>query len=101
MRELIVADESVDIEIVSVLRSAGFEVYSIVENHPGWSDTQVLELAFHKKAYLITEDKDFGELTYRLRRPSHGILLVRLIEEASEEKAAIVLALFEKQFDQL
>jgi predicted nuclease of predicted toxin-antitoxin system len=101
MKALIVADESVDVEIVSVLRSAGFEVFSIVENHPGWPDTQVLEFAFAKNAYLITEDKDFGELTYRLRRPSHGILLIRLIDEGSEEKAALVLSLLEKQFDQL
>lgn len=101
MKALIVADESVDVEITSALRSTGFEVYSIVENHPGWTDHQVLEFAFSKNAYLITEDKDFGELTYRLKKPSHGILLIRLIEEGSEEKAVIVLSLLEKQFDQL
>jgi predicted nuclease of predicted toxin-antitoxin system len=101
MKAMIVAGESVDVEITSALRSAGFEVYSIVENHPGWTDTQVLEFTFSKNAYLITEDKDFGELTYRLKRPSHGILLIHQIEEGSEEKAAIVLLLLEKQFDQL
>jgi predicted nuclease of predicted toxin-antitoxin system len=101
MKALIVVDESVDVEITLALQNAGFEVYSIVEKHPGWTDTQVLEFAFEKNAYLITEDKDFGELTYRLRRPSHGILLIRLVDEIGEEKAAIVSSLLGSQFDQL
>lgn len=28
-------------------------------------------------ASLLTEDKDFGELVYRLRYPAHAILLLR------------------------
>lgn len=59
----------------------------------------MLELAFEQQAFLITEDKDFGELTYRLQKPSHGILLIRLIEESSETKAAQVLSLFQADFD--
>jgi predicted nuclease of predicted toxin-antitoxin system len=27
---------------------------------------------------LITEDKDFGELVYRLKKPAHGIILIRI-----------------------
>jgi predicted nuclease of predicted toxin-antitoxin system len=29
------------------------------------------------KRILLTEDKDFGELVYRLRRPAYGVILLR------------------------
>lgn len=101
MNTPIVADESVDYAIIQLLRDAGFSVLAIVEEHSGWSDTQVLELAFRLNAYLITEDKDLGELTYRLRRPSHGILLVRMMEDPNEEKAALVLEVLLRNMDRL
>jgi predicted nuclease of predicted toxin-antitoxin system len=27
---------------------------------------------------MVTEDKDFGELVYRLKKPSKGIILIRM-----------------------
>ncbi|HRI58528.1 MAG TPA: DUF5615 family PIN-like protein [Saprospiraceae bacterium] len=98
---LILADESVDFAIIEALRAAGFEVQAIVEDSPGWPDVQVLAHAFDLPAFLITEDKDFGELTYRLRKPSRGILLVRLIHTSSESKAALVLEVLQTHLDQL
>ena len=101
MNTLIVTDESVDFSIIQLLRDAGFSVLAIVEEYQGWPDSKVLDLAFQEKAYLITEDKDFGELTYRLKRPSHGILLVRMMDEPNEEKAALVLQVIQQHLDQL
>lgn len=101
MKPLIVADESVDFAIVELLRQSGFEVLAIMEDHPGWSDDKVLDLAFRQEAYLITEDKDFGELTYRLQKPSHGILLVRLPKEESLAKAAMVQEIIQSDFERL
>ena len=88
MNHPIVADESVDYAIVPSLRKIGFDVSAICETHAGWPDWQVLEFAFQENAYLITEDKDFGERTFRLFKPSHGILLIRMPNAESEEKAA-------------
>jgi len=97
MNRLIVADESVDFAIIQLLIDEGYEVCAIVREYAGWSDSQVLAFAYAQNAYLITEDKDFGELTYRLRRPSHGILLIRLIDESSEEKAALTLSVIQTE----
>lgn len=74
----IIADESVDYAIIQALRSKGFEIYSILEQSPGIDDRHVLAIANRHKGILITEDKDFGELTYRLNKRHHGILLIRL-----------------------
>lgn len=45
---------------------------------PGISDDIVLELANSEGVLLLTADKDFGELVFRLRRVSSGVVLVRL-----------------------
>jgi predicted nuclease of predicted toxin-antitoxin system len=101
MNRLIVADESVDFAIVEILRKARFAVRAIVEEHPGWPDERVLEFAFRENAFLLTEDKDFGELTYRLKKPNHGILLIRLIHLPGEVKAPLVLEVLRENGDRL
>jgi predicted nuclease of predicted toxin-antitoxin system len=47
----------------------------------------VLDLATTDERILMTADKDFGELVFRLRRAAFGILLVRLPGLPSEERA--------------
>ncbi|MFH1114302.1 MAG: DUF5615 family PIN-like protein, partial [Pseudomonadota bacterium] len=42
-----------------------------------------------RHAILLTADKDFGELVFRLNRAGEGIVLIRLHGFPSEEKAAI------------
>ncbi|NBC82501.1 MAG: hypothetical protein GVY19_03875 [Bacteroidetes bacterium] len=71
----IVADESVDFGIIAGFRSKGFDVYSITENHSGINDPDVLEIANNYNCLLVTEDKDFGELTYRLRHDHNCLKL--------------------------
>lgn len=98
---IIVADESVDFGIVEALRDEGFEVWSIMETSPSISDTDVLSIAFEKEAFLITEDKDFGELTYRLQKLNHGILLIRLSGLSSAEKSNMVANVIKNQSEEL
>jgi len=94
-----VADESVDFEVVKLLRESNFDVFSISEYNAGIPDYEVLNIAYSKGCILITEDKDFGELTYRLNKPSAGILLIRLMNIFGEEKANIVLQSIIENYD--
>ena len=84
------ADEGVDFPIVLGLRSTGHNVVSILEKFPGVEDDFVLELANRENRILITLDKDFGELVFRLQKAHQGILLLRLEELSSEAKAKIL-----------
>jgi len=97
----IVIDESVDYTVIKKLRANGFAVYSICEEQSSLSDKKVLEIAAMNSALLITEDKDFGELVYRLKLRHTGILLVRMIEADSEEKSEAVLKTILKYYDDL
>ena len=99
MKYQIVADESVDFRIVLQLREIGFTVYAIVEQEPSISDEKVLSVANENEALLITEDKDFGELVFRLRLPHRGILLIRIIE--AQDKIDSVVRTIVKYYAEL
>ena len=60
------ADECCDRSLVEDLRKAGYDVRYVLESDPGASDDEVLALAFDEQRIIVTEDKDFGELVYRL-----------------------------------
>ena len=80
----IVADESVDFRIVTELRNSGHDVYSIAEENPTIKENIVLKIAFDKQALLLTEDKDFGELVFRLQLKHNGVLLIRLSNDPTK-----------------
>ena len=91
------ADESVDRQIVSRLRNDGLPVLSVMEENPGIPDDEVLNMANQEEAILITADKDFGELVFRHRRVSAGVVLIRLAGLAQEKKAELVSSAVREQ----
>ena len=97
----LVADESVDSGIISLLRQMGITVVSISEISSGIKDSEVLKIASKNQYLLITEDKDFCELAYRLKLVHHGILLIRLSDTPRKERIVIVSDTIGKHYDQL
>ena len=86
----LLADESVDGQIVYRLRADGVEVLYVAEMSPGLPDDEVLEAGRRAGAILITADKGFGELVFLQRRVSAGVVLLRLAGHPPEAKAEIV-----------
>jgi predicted nuclease of predicted toxin-antitoxin system len=70
---------------------------------PGISDDEVLDLANRLRLLLLTEDKDFGELVIRLRKPNFGVILIRLsgldIASKIELTVSTIVENFEKLID--
>ena len=96
-----VADESVDAAIVYRLRQDGHTLYYIAEMERGIDDDQVLELTNQQNTILLTADKDFGELVFRLRRVSSGIILFRLSGLSANQKAIITSIAIQGHLDEL
>ena len=86
----ILADESIDRQIVDILRLDGHPVLYVSELDPGISDDDVLALANQNSAILLTADRDFGEMIFRQALMSKGIILIRLAGLSPETKAEIV-----------
>ena len=96
-----VADESVDFPIVERLRQDGHSVWAVVEMDSGISDDLVLDHANRQNAVLLTADKDFGELVFRLKRLNFGVVLVRLAGLPPRRKAEIVACAVEEKGEEL
>ena len=86
----VLADESVDKDIVFRLRDDGHAVEYVAEMSPGIMDEEVLLLTSDDNTLLVTADKDFGELIFRQGYVKRGIVLYRLAGLSSGEKADIV-----------
>ena len=91
--------ECVDRQIVDRLRHDGYTVLYVAEMEPGISDHDVLNLANHEGAILLTADKDFGELVFRQGKVTRGIVLVRLAGLLPAIKADIIAATIEDHGD--
>jgi len=73
----LLADECCDLLLVNSLREDGHDVLFVAEIMRGASDDDIIEYAYTQKRILITEDKDFGELVHRLKKPVVGLILLR------------------------
>ena len=87
----LLADESVDRQIVHRLREDGYTVQYVAETEPGIPDEVVLGLAKQDADVLVTADKDFGELVFRRRLLASGILLGRPAGQSPARKAGLLL----------
>lgn len=96
-----IADEGVDRQIVERLRIKGYSVVYVAEMQPGISDDVVLDLANQHNALLVTADKDFGELVFRLRRLTSGVILLRLAGLSPERKAEIAVLIINQHLEEL
>ncbi|NLE74003.1 MAG: DUF5615 family PIN-like protein [Actinobacteria bacterium] len=86
----LLADEGVDAQTVVRLRGDGHDLAYVAELAPGITDDAVLDLANAEARLLLTTDKDFGELVFRLRRSPWGVLLLRLTGLTPETRAEVV-----------
>jgi predicted nuclease of predicted toxin-antitoxin system len=91
----LLADESVEGPLVERLRSEGLIVVAIAEILPGAPDDVVLALANDSNSLLVTEDKDFGELVFRLGKVHQGVVLLRLSGLTSQLKCDFVADAFQ------
>ena len=68
-------DECTGKRLALLLRDAGYDVLFVGDWKPGATDEEVLRKA--EEENRIPDDKDFGELVFRLGKPSNGVILIR------------------------
>ena len=78
MPERYVADENFPSAVVRLLRQQGHGVLHAAETMAGAPDEAILQVALDSDSILLTFDHDFGELVFRRRLPTAGIVLFRL-----------------------
>lgn len=72
-------DESADARLAHYLNSLGHDATTVARDYaPALKDSQVLAIAHREGRTLIANDRDFGELVFRLGQPHAGVILFRL-----------------------
>lgn len=95
------ADECCDTGLIALLRAAGHDLSYISEEGAGTEDDSVLQKAYTENRILLTEDKDFGELVCRLRKPSAGVILIRIPVKQRHLKYPRLKKLIDEHADRL
>ncbi len=91
------ANENFPANSIWLLRNAGYDVASIIEDTPGIKDYAVLKQAYKDKRIILTFDRDSGELIYRNKSVIPvGVVYFRFAPSIPEEPAKILLDILKK-----
>src|SRR3989338_5029394 len=88
MRFLI--DQNLGRKFTNLLSQAGCDAIFIKDLLPKASDEDVLSLAERESRIVVTNDKDFGKLIFKLSRPSAGVILLRISSTDPETRFAMI-----------
>jgi predicted nuclease of predicted toxin-antitoxin system len=89
-------DECTGPAVAAWLATQGHQVFSVFDSARGATDDWVLLKAASEDWILITNDEDFGELVFREKRSHHGVIFLRLHDERSQNKIAVLEKLLER-----
>jgi predicted nuclease of predicted toxin-antitoxin system len=71
-------DQSTDARLSTYLRQLGHDVTRVAADYPpGLLDPKILSLAHAEGRILITDDRDFVELVFRLKLPHAEVIFLR------------------------
>ena len=94
-------DECSGPSVAAWLVSLGHDVYSVFDESQGMTDEDVLSKAYSEERILITNDKDFGEMIFRERRPHRGVVFLRLADERTANKLLVLEKLLDAHSDSI
>ena len=84
-------DENTPKTIVEGLRNCGYDLLWIREYCRGMADEDIVRLSMSDDRVILTFDKDFGELIYRQKMNTPGIILTRIANNQSAKERIIEL----------
>ena len=64
MKPRLLANENFPTPSIRLLRDRGYNVAAVAEGHGGLADPDVLALAVTERRWIVTFDRDYGELIF-------------------------------------
>lgn len=83
-------DECTGPGVANWLLTEGHEVFSVYDEAPGISDLAILTKANTENWILVTNDSDFSVRVFRDQLPHAGVIYLRLANERTQNKIAVV-----------
>ncbi len=97
----ILADESVDLEIVERLRNEEHDVKYLAEVFRGSDDNEVTQLTREEQRVFLTADKDSADVFTTYLQVSLGMVLLRMQGLRAVDKADRVVSVVQDLADRL
>lgn len=79
-------DANLGRKFVKLLQDAGHDTIFAKDMWPLSSDEEILAKARDEGRVVITNDKDFGELVFRLGKAAAGVILLRTITTDTDKR---------------
>lgn len=96
----LITNENVPTSVVQALRDHGHDVLAVKESMRGEDDTTILKRAAAESRLVVTHDKDFGELAFRIGLPAPcRVILFRLTTSDPQLNAQRMLDVIESRAD--
>ena len=96
----ILANENFPGAAITAMRARGYDVVWIRTDAPGSKDRDILQRAETENRVLVTFDKDFGEMAFRLKLlASSGVILFRITAPSPQNVVQKVLAALASRTD--
>ncbi|GAB4581425.1 MAG: hypothetical protein Fur0022_41720 [Anaerolineales bacterium] len=96
------ANENFPVQSVQILRRAGIDISAIVEDSRSAKDSDILSRAHTESRIVLTFDRDYGELIYRLKHPKPDrVVYLRFDPQTPGEPAEFLLHLIQTEGLQL
>jgi len=89
-------DESIGNRFAELLKNAGYDVVFSGDAMPQVADEKVLSFSAYDKRVLITADKDFGNLVFKLKIHVNGVILFRVLTRDPEKRLEMVKDILDK-----
>lgn len=96
-----IVDVNIEKVIVDLLLENGYNVKWIPDYDCEILDADLLKMANTEKRILVTNDKDFGELTFLQKKLSTGIILIRVKGQKPQNKIKVMKKLLQNYSDKL
>ncbi|HKZ42561.1 MAG TPA: DUF5615 family PIN-like protein [Candidatus Hodarchaeales archaeon] len=93
----LLADENIPTRTLDLLKHQGMDIVSILDFRLGLSDDDVLTVAKEHERVLVTFDKDFGDIVFRTRAETKGVVLLRFTPKSPEQLARRLKALLDSE----
>ena len=80
------ADVNIEKRIVDFLREQNYDVLWMLEDLNTLDDQSIVNIANSESRILITNDKDFGDIVFRQKLLTYGIILLRISDQDVDKK---------------
>jgi|TARA_Y100000310_G_scaffold173296_1_gene173480 predicted nuclease of predicted toxin-antitoxin system len=89
-------DENLGSRFANLLKYAGYDAVFVGEVMRGEPDDEILSKGEGEKRVIITDDQDFGELIFKFKRSTNGVILFRVLTNNPQKRFEMIADILEK-----